>query len=159
MNNIKLYRKRLIPAECIYLKDDILLYLDASKIITKWNAIRPRADLDHGYSYYILDKGIKLSKFYNSKNELLYLYFDIIHDTYHPEDQSHIFTDLLVDVIVYPDGKVKVVDLDELADAFEQKLITSEELLQSLRQLNELLTIIDSNQLSVYTDFLEQFET
>ena len=69
MNNIKLYRKRLIPAECIYLKDDILLYLDDSKIITKWNAIRPRADLDHGYSYYILDKGIKLSKFYNSKNE------------------------------------------------------------------------------------------
>lgn len=37
-----LYRKRLIPNECILLKDDILLYRDEEILITKWNTIRPK---------------------------------------------------------------------------------------------------------------------
>ena len=47
-DNLILYRKRLIPEECIELKDDILLYRDNELIITKWNTLHPKKTLHHG---------------------------------------------------------------------------------------------------------------
>ena len=47
-----------------------------------------------------------------------------------------------MDVIVYPDGFVRVVDLDELAEALEKGLITQAQMSACLRQLNNLITII-----------------
>ena len=42
MSDVKLYRKRIIPEECILLEDDEILYLDQEVIITKWNTIHPK---------------------------------------------------------------------------------------------------------------------
>ena len=59
-----------------------------------------------------------------------------------PEDNSLIVTDLLADIILYPDGRMHVVDLDELAEALEKGLITQAQMSACLRQLNNLITII-----------------
>ena len=56
------------------------------------------------------------------------------------------FTDLLADVIIYPDGFVKVVDIDELVTALNQKLISEDTLKKSLLNLSSLLEIIYSIQ-------------
>ena len=56
MKRPTLYRKRLIPEECILLKDDELLYRDEKTIITRWNTLKPKKDLHHGFSCYFLDK-------------------------------------------------------------------------------------------------------
>ena len=61
---------------------------------------------------------------------------------YDEKEQSLTVTDLLADVIIYPNGIHKVVDLEELADAQEQALISSSQLNRSLRQLDKLLNII-----------------
>ena len=53
---------------------------------------------------------------------------------------------MLADVVIMPDGTVKVVDLDELADAFEQELLSADMLKAALRQLNHLLSLIYGNQ-------------
>lgn len=66
MKRPTLYRKRLIPEECILLKDDELLYRDEKTIITRWNTLKPKKDLHHGFSCYFLDKGVKVSKFYKA---------------------------------------------------------------------------------------------
>ena len=58
METLKIYRKRLIPEECILLKDDILLYRDEHVIITKWVTLHPKKDLDHGLSCYFLEHGV-----------------------------------------------------------------------------------------------------
>lgn len=137
-----LYRKRLIPEECILLKDDRILLRDDDKIITEWNTIRPRKDLHHGYSCYYLRKGFKISKFYREDNSLLYWYCDIVSYEYRPDTDTYIVTDLLADVIVYPDGFVKVMDLDELVTALNEKLISEDTLKTSLFHLNNLLEII-----------------
>lgn len=50
-----LYRKRLIPEECVLLKDDTVLYRDNQIIVTGWNSLKPRKDLHHGYSCYYLE--------------------------------------------------------------------------------------------------------
>ena len=49
MKRPTLYRKRLIPEECILLKDDELLYRDEKTIITRWNTLKPKKDLHHGF--------------------------------------------------------------------------------------------------------------
>ncbi|MBU9745027.1 DUF402 domain-containing protein [Lachnospiraceae bacterium ASD3451] len=137
-----LYRKRLIPSECIELKDDQILYQDDRIIVTKWNTIRPKKDLDHGYSCYFMKKGFKVSRFYGHENQHVCWYCDIIDTAYDAELNAYTFTDLLVDVILTPDGSIKVVDVDELADAMENKLISQSMLLRALRRLDYLLSII-----------------
>ena len=137
-----LYRKRLIPDECILLKDDRVIIRDDDIIITGWNTIKPRKDLHHGYSCYYLKKGFKVSKFYREDGSLLYWYCDIVSYEHQPDTDTYIVTDLLADVIVYPDGFVKVVDIDELVTALNEKLITEETLKTSLINLNALLEII-----------------
>lgn len=141
-----LYRKRIIPAECILLKDDQILYQDERIIVTGWHSLKPRKDLHHGYSCYFLNEGYKVSKFYKEDNSLLYWYCDIVDYDYNPDTNTYIVTDLLADVIIYPDGFVKVVDIDELATALDDKLISEDTLKQSLLRLNSLLEIIYSNQ-------------
>ena len=153
-----LYRKRIIPEECILLKDDIVLYRDDEIIVTKWNALKPKIDLHHGFSCYFLNKGYKVSKFMREDNSLLYWYCDIVEHSYDDKTDTFVFTDLLADVIVYPDDKVKVVDLDEIAVALERKMLSERELSITLRTLDSLLNSIYSGDFDYLKSKIEQFE-
>jgi len=156
MNHPILYRKRFIPNECIELKDDVILKLDDSVIITKWKALKKRCDISSGYSCYYLKEGYKLSKFLKADNSLLCWYFDII--TYEHDIESNCITviDLLADVIIYPNGKMKIADLDELSDAYEKKLIDENLLKKSLLSLNRLLNEIYENGITSLTKPIEK---
>jgi len=153
-----LYRKRLIPDECILLKDDLLLHRDKEVIITKWNTIRPKKTLHHGISCYFLTQGIKVSKFYDHSSNFICWYCDIISHSYDENTDTFIFTDLLADVIIYPDGFVKVVDLDELADALKNGLMSSEMVHKTLMQLNHLLTLIYNGSIAKLQQYIELSE-
>ena len=71
---------------------------------------------------------------------------------------EYIFTDLLADVVIMPDGFVKVLDLDELAEATKQGLLSSEELQLSLIQLNKLLQCIYDQKFRELQKVLEEIE-
>ena len=120
----KLYRKRFIPDEIVELKDDRIVYHEGNIMITEWDVLHPKAKFSHGISCYYMDKGWKISKFLNKKKELVYYYCDIIETAYLKAENAYIFTDLLADVIIHPDGAVEVVDLGELSDALEDGSIT-----------------------------------
>ncbi|MDD2958575.1 MAG: DUF402 domain-containing protein [Lachnospiraceae bacterium] len=158
MENTKLFRKRIIPAECVSLKDDIILYQDNEVIITRWNTLRPKKTLHHGYSCYFLERGFKISKFYDADNHLISWYCDIIFHTWDKDTNTYVFTDLLVDVIVYPDGFVRVVDLDELADAQRDGLITQDELQLALRRLDKLLSLIYKGAFPRLQKYIEDYD-
>ncbi len=158
MTNPILYRRRIIPEECILLKDDVILSCDEERIVTSWNALHPKKDLHHGMSCYFLREGFKISKFCYQDNRLLYWYCDIVDFNYHPSDNVLIVTDLLADVIIYPDGFVKVVDLDELVTALESRSISLDTLKSSLMRLNKLLGLIYSNQFDQLKASIEHFE-
>ncbi|MBD5473421.1 MAG: DUF402 domain-containing protein [Lachnospiraceae bacterium] len=155
MANPILYRRRIIPEECILLKDDVILSCDEEHIITSWNALHPKKDLHHGMSCYFLKEGFKISKFCHEDDSLLYWYCDIVDYNYNSSDNSLIVTDLLADVIIYPDGFVKVVDLDELVTALESRSISLDTLKSSLMQLNKLLNLIYSNQFDTLKAYIE----
>lgn len=142
MNISRIYRKRIIPSESILLKDDIIVMQNDEAIVTKWNTLNPKTTFSHGCSCFFLSEGIKVSKIYRSDNTLLYWYCDIGEYAFDPEMHTMTFTDLLADVIVYPEGTVEVTDLDELAEALERDLITKEQMTSCLRNLNHLLSLI-----------------
>ena len=153
---LQIYRKRFIPSEIILLKNDLITEQTDDYIITKWKTLKPKATFDHGCSCYYLNKGLKISKYLRADNSLLYWYCDIVDYSYEESSNALTVTDLLADVIVYPDGQMKVVDLDEMADALEQGIITSEQISKGLRRLNELLTLLSNDQFSRLTAPLHQ---
>jgi predicted RNA-binding protein associated with RNAse of E/G family len=172
MENPVLFRRRLIPPECICLKDDEILYFSENEhiLVTKWHALKPRNDLHHGYSCYFWDKGFKVSKFYQENGDLLYWYCDIIDVDYPApsigeaapisgDAPSNIFiaTDLLADVIIYPDGFVKVVDLDELTMALDNGSLSLTLLKTALTRLDSLLNLIYTGEFQTYQNYLDTY--
>ncbi len=137
-----LYRRRFIPSELIELKDDVILVYDKDLIITRWVTLHPRRDIARGVSAFYLDKGFKVSKIYDNKDNVVYWYCDIIQPKIDNGKNTVIIEDLLIDVLLYNDGTMRIVDLDELADALELRLISQEEATYALRTLHHLLQII-----------------
>lgn len=157
MEEIILYRKRLIPYENIRLDRDVVLYADSEKIITKWTCIRPRKDMDHGYSLYLLNQGLKISKFCKSDNSLLKWYCDIVDCSFSTDSKSLTALDLLLDITVSPSGEVRVLDMDELAMAHKEKLISDDLLEVSLMRANTLLKSIYSGEFDKFTSVLDKY--
>ena len=158
MDKPKLYRKRIIPEEIILLDKDEILYSDEDIIVTRWNTIKPKKILHHGCSCYFLKEGFKVSKFYRQDGTLIYWYCDIISYTYDKGENSYVFTDLLADVLVYPDGHVEVVDVGEIADALSDGTLTVEEMIPALRSLDKLLSIIYSGDFAKIQDMINTKE-
>jgi len=154
----KLYRKRLIPQEIIYLKDDVILHLSDELIVTKWNTIRPRHDFSHGISSHFVDKNFKISKIYDKDHAFVYWYCDIIHVTRDLANDSIIIEDLLIDVIIRGDGSIKILDLEEIADAYEAGILSRKLMYVSLRAANDLLNIIYDGKIGKYMDVINQYE-
>ena len=137
--NPVLYRRRLIPNECILLKDDVILSCTDNMILTKWNALRPKKELHHGFSAYFLKEHIKVSKFCKEDNTFMYWSCDVVD--YETDESAGTVTsiDLCVDVVVYPDGRLKVLDLDELVQARREGLLTQGQLEHALLATGDLL--------------------
>lgn len=157
MNQLTLYRKRLIPNENIKLTSDEILHADSHIIVTKWNCIRPRTDMDHGYSLYLIDKGVKLSKFCKEDGTLHKWYCDIVDYSFDESTNTMTSLDLLLDVTVDPLGRIKVLDMDELAMAHKEKLLSDELLHTALMRANDLVSFIYSGKFSEYTSILESY--
>lgn len=158
MNKPVLYRKRIIPEEIVLLDKDEIIYSNDSHIVTVWNTIRPKKILHHGCSCYFLEEGFKVSKFYREDGTLIYWYCDIISYDHNQEENSYVFTDLLADVLIYPDGQVQVVDVGEIADALTDGTLTIEQMIPALRSLDKLLNIIYSGHFGEIQDMINQIE-
>ena len=142
IENLHLFRRRFIPNEITPLSDDKVLKLEENLIITSWKTLNPRTDFASGMSAYFIDKGWKVSKFLDCEGNIKYWYCDIIDCILDEAANSFTYEDLLFDVVVYPNGSIKVLDCDEAAEAREKGYITEEQLLRGLKSMNELLTTI-----------------
>ena len=149
-SDIKLYRRRFIPNELKLLTDDKILHIDDNLIITSWSTLKPRSDFASGISAYYRKEGFKISRHYGADGTFTRWYCDIV--TEFQSGNEITFSDLLIDVVIFPDGTVRVVDFDEAADALEQKLITSDMLMQALRSTDKLLSYIYQGRFSELTE-------
>ena len=145
MDKPLLYRKRYIPLEVKSLNDDEI-------IVTKWNTFKPKKDFSNGISCTFINDGYKISKFMNENGELVYYYCDIIKSEYQKDENIWIFTDLLADVKIYPNGATEVVDLGELSQAYRKNLISAEIVMEALEKLDKLLNLVYSGKWKDLTD-------
>ena len=142
---MKMYRKRYIPNEVVDISGDEVLEKNENIIITRWKPIKPREDIVGGISYIFLRRGYKISKIFDTHGNFVYWYCDIIEYSYDKEKDEYIFTDLLADVKVYPDGKAEVLDFGELTEAFHKKLITGTQLLDAMKSVNTLMEMVQNH--------------
>ncbi len=142
---LTLYRKRLIPMESVLLKNDRVIFYDHHTLITGWKTIRPKQTLASGYSCYLMDQGFKISRFYDHNGNFMHWYCDIIDTCFDEITNTYVFTDLLVDVELHPDGTTRILDLDELSEAVSSGLIDTHYLTLALDRLHNLLQIIYSS--------------
>lgn len=142
MKQPSILRTRYIPFETVDISSDELLLRDENILVTRWKAIKPRADISGGISYTFLKEGIKISRFYDAEKKFAYWYCDIIDVLYDKELDRYTLVDLLLDVKLMPDGTMKVLDADELAIALEEGLITQEQACRSLKKMDSILQSI-----------------
>jgi len=154
----ELYRRRYVPNELIHLKDDIIIKQASGLIITKWDTLKPRADINRGISAYFMNDGYKISKVYNHQNELVYWYCDIIDTEFNEEDNTYIFHDLLIDILVRPDGSIQIVDLDELGDLLSEGKITPSISAKALKTADTLLKLMYNNRFDTLQNIIEELE-
>ncbi|RZS94419.1 DUF402 domain-containing protein [Cuneatibacter caecimuris] len=157
MEPLTLYRRRLIPNETVLLDHDELLFHDSTLLVTRWKTIHPKKRLSHGTSCYYLKRGYKVSQFFDHSGQLMYWYCDIIETSWDSDARAYTFTDLLADVVVCPDLSVHLLDLDELALALEDQLITPEQMCAALRRLHSLLQIIEAGEFSSLLEPFRQY--
>ena len=155
MSRPRLFRRRFIPDENIELKDDMILALEPNLIITSWNVLKPRRDISRGVSAYFIDKGIKVSKVFDNAGQMVYWYCDIIETHYDEQENIYTSNDLLIDVVVYPDGQVEVLDMDEFADAMEQGILSVGTIAHAMRATDDLLHTIYAGEFEKYTHYID----
>lgn len=169
-NSVALFRRRFVPNEITWLKDDALVYMDDEKIITRWKSLKPRSDFSGGESTYYRKKGLKVSRILDSNGNFLHWYCDIIMEQdanilkelpddcrlknganeyisnldLHSADNQIVFTDLLVDIIINPNGLIEVADLDECADMLKKGYITVDQLDFALHTAHDFLALLYS---------------
>lgn len=153
---INIFRRRYEPDEIIELRDDVILHRDEDYLLTKWESLKPRADISHGISAYFLKENFKVSKVFDKNHQLIYWYCDIIRTEYDSQKDSYVFIDLLIDVLIYGDGTVKVVDLDEMAELISQNRITKEETALALRATDSLLKKIHDGSFEKYQEIINE---
>ncbi len=84
---------------------------------------------------------LRLVSFLMHLGNILYWYCDIID--YEKEFDKITFIDLLADVKVFEDGRIEILDLDELKEALEIGLIDNKRFLDAINKLNKLLRLIN----------------
>ena len=159
--NLQLFRKRHIPEECVPLKKDTVLFLDDSRMITAWNVIKPRSDFASGVSLFDFEKHWKITRVAKADGSLYHWYCDIMRvqfsENKETDTTSCLMEDLLIDIVIEPDGSVHVLDLDEAAEAFERGLINSSDLTLALHAADTLLRIIRNGEFKEYQKIVEEY--
>lgn len=152
---MQIYRKRFQPDECVLLKDDEIIYSDASYICTKWDTLKPRNDFDNGASIYDIEHGVKVSKFCKN-DEIVYYYIDIIEMEYNEEDDTYLCTDYVLDIILETDlSKYKILDEDEFDELIEKGMFNTKQITDTYNKLNFMKNCIDNDHFNFYLKIFE----
>ncbi|WP_164491565.1 DUF402 domain-containing protein [Staphylospora marina] len=91
-------------------------------------------------TYYLVRKGYTVSKVFGRSGEFLYYYCDVMQMK-QVGRLRYVMVDLLFDLIVYPDGRYHVLDVDEFADAVEKGQIRKKQQVHALRTLDRMIRL------------------
>ena len=123
--------------------------------------------LGMGNGFYILEVISKndnyaLRIFFDDKKQVVEYYFDVIKSCgIDPESKIPYFYDLYLDVTLLPNGKIRVLDEDELQEALDKKDITKEEYDLAYKVKDKIIEEINNGTNKLlnmdYKKYLEEF--
>ena len=97
---------------------------------------------DDGYSsleYLPDNKNWSMFSAYDAEGKIIEWYFDITRKNEVDEDGNPYLDDLYLDIVLTPDGKILILDEDELQSAHEEGLVSEEEFKMAYRVKDELI--------------------
>lgn len=86
-----------------------------------------------------------LTAMFNANGRLVQCYFDVIHQVGHDELGTPWFDDLYLDLILFPNHRLYLVDEDELTEALDNGIITAEMYEKAWRTAQGLMRSIKKN--------------
>ena len=103
--------------------------------------------------FYDYNSKVRLTAIYNENNEIIEWYFDIAR-CIGKENGIPYEDDLYLDVVLGPNGKIILLDEDELKEAFERHEITKQEYEEAYKIAEDLIRKLKDNQNEVlkFTD-------
>ena len=119
--------------------------------------------VDNNYrllEFYDYSHKVKLSAFYNNHNDIIEWYFDIAK-VLGKENGIPYEDDLYLDVVVTPEGKIILLDEEELKEALQNSIITKEEYEMAYVEANKLIALLKEkkDKLRCFTNkYLDYFE-
>jgi predicted RNA-binding protein associated with RNAse of E/G family len=93
-------------------------------------------------TYYFVRKGYTISKVFRRSGEFLYYYCDVM-EMRQVGKLRYVMVDLLLDLIIEPEGHYRLIDIDEFADSLEKGVLKKRQQLHALRTL-DLMTRLQS---------------
>lgn len=91
-------------------------------------------------TYYFVKKGFTISKVFRRTGEFLYYYCDVM-EMRQTGRLKYVMVDLLFDLIIYPNGRYHLIDVDEFADSLERGLIKKRQQVHALRTLDRMIRL------------------
>ena len=150
---------RFIHAHDDYFNGDIYYthFMNVSK-----KSILPNGTciIDDNYKwFYNYSERVKLTAIYNDKNEIVEWYFDIARQIGKDDDIPY-EDDLYLDIVATPDGKIILIDEEDLEIAFQKRYLTKDEFDEAYRIASDMLNRLKGkiDELKEYTDnYLKYF--
>ena len=83
------------------------------------------ADVDYKWLQIALhNQNVWITAMFDDSNRLVQVYFDITHKNFFDDKTNPSFVDMYLDIIITSNNEVKILDEDELEEAFIKKEIT-----------------------------------
>ncbi len=148
----RITRRRYLSRECTINGNrarESLIFLDEiTAPLTVDSAGKQVKIVEKDYSWLqIAEEGQKwwLTSMFDEHGTLLQLYFDITAGNLFDDTDNPRFRDMYLDIIMNTDGKICILDDDELSDALARGEITSDEYTQTHQACDELYRLLSTH--------------
>lgn len=143
--------------------DGDVCYYNFKNANIKISTPKGKVIIDNNYKllgFYDYSSKVKLSAFYDKSDNIIEWYFDIAKEI-GKENGVPYEDDLYLDIVVNPNGKIILLDEEELEEALNRFEITKEEYEMAYEEANKLIMLLKPNieNLKCFTDkYLNYFE-
>ncbi len=149
------YELKIISVKDDYFSGDIYFY---NFIEVKDKILIPNGKtiMDNNYKwleFYDYSSKVKLTAIYDENNRIIEWYFDIARKI-GKDNELPYEDDLYLDVVVTPNGKIILLDEDELKEAYNKREMTIKEFKNAYKEAEQLMNKLKNNKdkLKKYTD-------
>jgi len=140
-----------------------ICYYDFKNANIKISTPKGKVIIDNNYKllgFYDYSSKVKLSAFYDKNGQIIEWYFDIAKEL-GKENGIPYEDDLYLDIVLRPDGKIILLDEEELKEALKRFEITKAEYKMAYEEANKLIMLLKGNKekLKNFTNkYLNYFE-